>query len=104
MVNACLMSKQLNENILTLRIQFRNPIETSHCLHVIFSNLPLIWIFKLTKLTIFQNLFRWGKGSFPLTGYSEPDGQSVTRPPSLERLSVPDRNYISVNLYRNRIC
>jgi len=37
MVNACLMSKQLNENLLTLRIQFRNPIETSHYLHVIFS-------------------------------------------------------------------
>jgi hypothetical protein len=38
MINAtCLMSKQLNENLLSLRIQFRNSIETSHCLHVIFS-------------------------------------------------------------------
>jgi hypothetical protein len=37
MVNACLMSKRLNENLHTLRIQFRNSIETSHCLHVIFS-------------------------------------------------------------------
>jgi hypothetical protein len=41
MVNACLMSKQLNENLLTLRIQFRNPIETSHCLHVIISEKTL---------------------------------------------------------------
>ena len=37
MVNACIVSKQLNENLLTLRIQFRNPIEISQCLHVIFS-------------------------------------------------------------------
>jgi hypothetical protein len=32
------MSKQLNENLISLRIQFRNSIETSHCLHVILIN------------------------------------------------------------------
>jgi hypothetical protein len=56
MANACLMSKQLNENLLTLRIQFRNPIIKllkTYSLTRIHSFLPLIK--KYIKLNIHDN-------------------------------------------------